>query len=102
MNNLHHIRRLYSLDTLDTRFTASKFSTLKDSVPGRQTTRSPGVASVGDSTTGEGTRKSEIASSLWATTEFYFYYVVFLVAIPLMFKVANKVSNRKFNPNTLE
>lgn len=102
MNNLHHIRRLYSLDTLDTRFTASKFSSSKDSGPGRQTARSPGVAPVGDIATGGGTRKSEIAASLWATTEFYIYYVVFLVAIPLMFKVANQVSNRKFNANTLE
>lgn len=98
---LQHIRRLYSLDTLDARFTASKSSSLKNLGAGRHTTRSSGVAPAGDIAAGEATRSSGISASLWATTEFYVYYVVFIVAIPLMFKVANEVSNRKFNTYAL-
>ena len=92
MSLLQYMRRLYSLDTLDTRFTASK-SSLKDPGAGRHTTRSPGVA--GDVAAREATRSSETSSSLWETTEFYIYYIIFIVVVPLMFKVAIEVSNRK-------
>lgn len=79
MNISQYIRRLYSLETLDTRFTSSRS---KDSGAAQHPTISV-----------NGTRNSV---SLWATTEFYVYYVIFLVAIPLMFKAANEVSNREF------
>jgi protein-cysteine N-palmitoyltransferase HHAT len=99
MNILLHIRSLYSLDTLDTRFTASNG---KDPVAEGRSARSPDGAPARDLTAGEGTRASEISSSLWGTTEFYLYYAVFIVAIPLMFKVANDVSNREFKADALD
>lgn len=102
MNILQHIRSLYSLDTLDTRFTASKSSNVKDPAAGGYTARSPAVAPARDLTAGEGTRASGVLSSLWGTTEFYLYYAVFMVAIPLMFKVANDVSNREFKVDALD
>lgn len=88
-----YIRGLYSLDTLDTRFTASKSSSLKELGAGQQTTRSAGAGAAA----GGKTRSSGISASLWATKEFYIYYVMFIVIVPLMFKVAIEVSNRKFN-----
>ena len=97
MDLLQQIRKLYSLETLDTRFTASKSSSSKDLGPGRQVARSPDGALAGNITTRNEARTSGASVSLWATTEFYVYYVVFLLAIPLMFKVANEVSNRKSN-----
>ena len=90
MNMSQYIRGLYSLDTLDTRFTASKSSPLKELGAGQQTTRAAGAA-------GETTRSSRISASLWPTKEFYIYYAMFIVIVPLMFKVAIEVSNREFN-----
>lgn len=98
---LHYIRRLYSLDTLDTRFTASKPSSLRDPGAGLHTTRSSSVAPEGDAAAREATRSSGISASLWNTTEFYLYYIIFIVVVPLMFKVAIEVSNRKFNIDSL-
>lgn len=95
---LQYLRRLYSLDTLDTRFTASRSSSLKDPGAGRRTAR---VVAAGDIAAGEATKISGISASLWETTEFYVYYIIFIVVIPLMFKVAIEVSNRKFNTGAL-
>lgn len=77
MTVLHYIGRLYSLDTLDTRFTTSS--------------KTPGHGSVNK--TEKGT--SEASKPRWTTLEFYIYYFVILVAIPLMFQAAYEVSNCK-------
>lgn len=90
-----YTRELYSLDTLDTRFTASKSLPSKELGTGQQTTRS--AVAAGDTAAGETTRSSAISASLWAKKEFVIYYVMFIVVVPLMFKVAIQVSNRKFN-----
>lgn len=74
-------RQLYSLDTLDTRFTASANTPLKaaaDSRPSKDA-RANSVA-------------NNAAPSKWGTLEFYVYYVVFLFAIPWMFKSVIEVS----------
>jgi hypothetical protein len=65
MKLFHCLRRLYSLDTLDTRFTNSKSSSAV---------------------------QAEAPPSKWRTLEFYVYYVVFIVAVPQMFKVSYDVS----------
>lgn len=98
---LQYLRRLYSLDTLDTRFTASKSSSVKDPGAGRHAARSPGVAPAGDIAAEAATKASGVSASLWKTTEFYVYYIIFIVVVPLMFKVAIEVSNRKLNANPL-
>ncbi|PLN81776.1 putative glycerol:H+ symporter [Aspergillus taichungensis] len=74
-------RQLYSLDTLDTRFTASANTPLKaaaDSRPAKHA-RANSVA-------------NNAAPSKWGTLEFYVYYVVFLFAVPWMFKSVIEVS----------
>ena len=101
MNTLQYIRRLYSLDTLDTRFTASKSSSSKEPGAGRHTTRSTGGAPAADFAASETTRNSGTSASLWKTKEFYIYYIAFIVVVPLMFKVAIEVSNRKCNAGVL-
>ena len=102
MNTLQYIRRLYSLDTLDTRFTASKSSSSKEPGAGRHNIRSTGGAPVADFAAGETTKNSGISAPLWKTQEFYVYYIMFIVVVPLMFKVAIEVSNRKFNTRALD
>ncbi len=77
-------RRLYSLDTLDTRFTVPANTPIK--VAAEDTRSGPA----------KDARSNAVASgaspSKWGTLEFYVYYVVFLVAVPLMFKTVVDVS----------
>ncbi|KAI9926728.1 hypothetical protein AWENTII_011356 [Aspergillus wentii] len=79
------LRRLYSLDTLDTRFTSSANTPLKTAADTRP-------ASAKDA------RANAIASgaspSKWRTPEFFIYYVVFIVLVPLMFKTVIDVSQK--------
>ncbi|ODM15091.1 hypothetical protein SI65_09587 [Aspergillus cristatus] len=85
---LSWFRRIYSLDTLDTRFTTSATTPLKATADTR-------------SATSKDARANAIASSAapakWRTPEFYVYYVVFFVCVPLMFKTVVDVS-RKTHP----
>ncbi|KAL4921535.1 MBOAT, membrane-bound O-acyltransferase family-domain-containing protein [Aspergillus aurantiobrunneus] len=81
---LSWFRRLYSLDTLDTRFTVPANTPIKVAA---EDTRSGSAKDA---------RSSVVASSAspskWGTLEFYVYYLVFLVAVPLMFKTVVGVS----------
>ncbi|KAL4788357.1 MBOAT, membrane-bound O-acyltransferase family-domain-containing protein [Aspergillus varians] len=81
---LSWLRRLYSLDTLDTRFTVPANTSVKVAA---EDTRSGSAKDV---------RANAVASSAspskWSTIEFYVYYVIFLVAVPLMFKTVVDVS----------
>lgn len=79
MTVFNYVGRLYSLDTLDTRFTKSAQSS-----PLNNNARSISADAGVDPPT----------KSLWRTPEFYFYYVCFVVAVPLMFKAAHDVSKR--------
>ncbi|KAL2815778.1 MBOAT, membrane-bound O-acyltransferase family-domain-containing protein [Aspergillus cavernicola] len=78
------LRRLYSLDTLDTRFTVPANTPLKVAA---EDTRSGSAKDA---------RSNAVANSAspskWGTAEFYAYYIVFIVAIPLMFKTVIDVS----------
>lgn len=80
------LRRLYSLDTLDTRLTTSSTTPIKTAIS--DSTRDP--------TAGKDARAQEIASraqpSKWNTPEFYFYYFVFITVVPMMFKTVIDVS----------
>ncbi|RAL16247.1 putative glycerol:H+ symporter (Gup1) [Aspergillus homomorphus CBS 101889] len=76
-------RRLYSLDTLDTRFTASAITPAKlaaaDARPSAKDARSAAIA-------------RNASPSKWNTFEFYIYYVIFLTVVPLMFTTVIGVS----------
>ncbi|PWY68081.1 glycerol:H+ symporter [Aspergillus sclerotioniger CBS 115572] len=78
------LRGLYSLDTLDTRLTVSS------TTPPKVTAGDTRPASARDA------RAQAIARNAsppkWQTFEFYIYYVVFLIAVPLMFITAIGVS----------
>lgn len=79
MTILNYVGRLYSLDTLDTRFTKSA--------------KSPPLNKARFMSADAGVEAP--TKSLWRTPEFCFYYLCFLVAVPLMFKAAYDVSKRK-------
>ncbi|PYH37389.1 putative glycerol:H+ symporter (Gup1) [Aspergillus neoniger CBS 115656] len=83
---LSWLRRLYSLDTLDTRLTTSS-TTPPKAAAGH--TRAPSARDA---------RAIAIARNApppkWRTFEFYIYYVIFLIAVPLMFITAIGVSQK--------
>ncbi|OJI98623.1 hypothetical protein ASPVEDRAFT_80262 [Aspergillus versicolor CBS 583.65] len=77
-------RRLYSLDTLDTRFTVPANTPIKAAA---EDTRSGPAKDARSNAVASGASPSK-----WGTLEFYVYYVVFLIAVPLMFKTVVGVS----------
>ncbi|PGH06452.1 hypothetical protein AJ79_06542 [Helicocarpus griseus UAMH5409] len=116
MSPFYWLRRLYSLDTLDTRFTVSSNTPLKavnaaaelritstnNGLLGRTGSGSFGSGSGNGNGSGLRTNaqlggapaRPSLTTSppRWKTVEFYVYYVVFLVAVPLMFKAVIDVS----------
>ncbi|KAF2459504.1 glycerol:H+ symporter [Lineolata rhizophorae] len=95
-----YLRRLYSLDTLDTRFTISANTPPRDTAielrqdPARPSPRESGQ----DATSAQNGLSQGAQPSKWNTWEFYFYYVVFIVAVPNMFKAVYDVSQES-SPN---
>lgn len=89
MGLISWIRRVYSLDTLDTRFAVSATTPLKAAGNG-----SPAATNSAQSAKGEasGPGKNGASPSKWNTPEFYVYYVIFLVAVPMMFRTVYDVS----------
>ncbi|KUI57103.1 Glycerol uptake protein 1 [Cytospora mali] len=84
MSPLSFLRSIYSLDTLDTRFTTSSTTSYKTVIDSR------GEHGVKDA------QKEKIASRAsppkWKTPEFFFYYLVFAICIPLMLWIPYSVS----------
>ena len=80
---LSWFRRIYSLNTLDTRFTTSATTPLKAAADTRPASSKDARANA---------IASGAASPNWHTPEFFVYYVVFIVAVPLMFKTVVDVS----------
>lgn len=91
MTWLEQLRQLYSLDTLDTRFTISSTTPPRDALELHdRSTRRPN-----NETREEGAKaqiKARAQPSLWGTPEYIVYIVVILVCIPLMFKSVYDVS----------
>ena len=83
---LSWFRRIYSLNTLDTRFTTSATTPLKTAADTRPASSKDARANA---------IASGAASPNWHTPEFFVYYVVFIVAVPLMFKTVVDVSRGK-------
>lgn len=84
MNLLYWLRRLYSLDTLDTRFTVSANTSLK-AVPDTR-------ASTGDKSTRTSSLPNGASPPKWKTPEFWVYYLFFITLVPLMFKTVIDIS----------
>lgn len=101
MSWLQALKKLYSLDTLDTRFTIS--STTPPRGAGtelRIDPAKPDPASRSANGKANGASRSsdpskEVQPSLWGTPEFYFYYFIFLTIVPYMFYTGYYVSRSK-------
>jgi hypothetical protein len=78
-------RRLYSLETLDTRFVTSSNTPPSANKDGAAS-KAPEKAKA----------QSEGGPSRWFTPEFIFYYVIFVIVFPLMIKAPIDASQRKW------
>jgi protein-cysteine N-palmitoyltransferase HHAT len=90
MEAIHFFRKLYSLDTLDTRLTTSTHTplTAASNESEEKSTSERGVE------TNAANLPPGVLPSKWRTPEFYFYYAVFLFVIPQMFRSVMNVSQR--------
>ncbi|KAI4159999.1 MAG: hypothetical protein LQ342_006127 [Letrouitia transgressa] len=97
MTFFNYVQQLYSLDTLDTRLTASA-KTLPPASKRYQLDDAQSLQSTETYKTANGKeahaekRLGEPSPSRWGSFEFGFYYLVFLLAVPLMFKSVYDVS----------
>ena len=92
MSLTSYLNGLYSLDTLDKRFTAS----VKSQGVGRELGDARARRySRGDARSRTAEASSGASPSRWRTSEFYVYYGVFLICVPLMFKAGYDASLRK-------
>lgn len=86
MSLLSFLRSVYTLDTLDTRFTTSSSTSYKTVIDSR------GEENVRDA------QKEKIASraspSKWNTPEFYLYLAVVFICVPLIIGIPYTVSRR--------
>jgi hypothetical protein len=95
MSLLQYAQRLYSLDTLDPRFTAFARSPPGASTKQTNTPRaSPKEVAAVDNGRPKASTTTEAPRPLWNTPEFYLYYLIFLICVPLMFKAVYDVSKR--------
>lgn len=95
MSLLQHVQKLYSLDTLDPRFTASAKASATTQIDPVKPSPKEGGAGVGPRNGGQkAVTSNETSPPLWNTAEFYIYYLVFLICVPLMFKAVYDISKR--------
>lgn len=92
MSLLYFLKRLYSLDTLDTRFTHSSKVPVRTASAERGIDISKPAVNSEDDVTKQSSVPKNTQPSRWNTLEYYVYYVVFLVMVPLMFYVPYSVS----------
>lgn len=82
-----YLRKVYDLDTLDTRFTSSTsvpYQTVIDARDDPAVEREVAARA-----------RSSAPPPKWRTPEFFLYYIVFIVVVPYMFWVAYDVSRRE-------
>lgn len=98
---LQYARKLYSLDTLDTRFITSlrsPFSTTSPQIdPVKPSSKEERQDNVGGGVLDTNGPNNGPPPSRWRTTEYYVYYVIIMVSLIKMFKVAFDVSKRTFS-----
>ena len=101
MGIFSYVKSIYALDTIGTRFTNSSSTPYQAVVDGRAETaaadakRDDSIPGTGGKTDHSGRPVAQ--SSKWNTLEFYVYYLVFLIFVPLMFKVVYDVSKRELS-----
>lgn len=88
MGLLGFLASLYRLDTLDTRFVTSSSVPYQTVVDARRDGDDGKARATGSTITG--------SPSKWRTPEFYFYYVIFVLAVPYMFWIPYTVSRGKW------
>lgn len=95
MSLLRYAERLYSLDTLDARFTTSSKTPPSPADPARPSLNDAGYkrGRAGGEEIDEGA-----SSPRWRSPEFMYHGLVFVVIVPLMFKTVYDVSKCK-QPN---
>lgn len=86
MSLLQHIGSLYSLETLDTRFTTSSRTPPSQIDPANSTGKSERPRSE--------KHQNEATAPKWKTPEFGVYGLVFLIAVPWMFYTVYDISQR--------
>lgn len=89
MGLLSSVKGIYSLDTLDTRFTTPSTVSYSTAVEAR--TDRDGKREVYN------TPNKKAQPSKWRTPEFFLYYLVVVVVVPYMFWVAYDVSRCKYS-----
>jgi protein-cysteine N-palmitoyltransferase HHAT len=100
MSVFSFVRRIYALDTLDTRFISSTSTPHKSVVDTRSDSavssskKANPVRGAPVRTDSNGRPKAQ--PSKWNTLEFYFYYFIFIITVPYMFWVAYDVSRREY------
>lgn len=92
MGALSFLSRIYTLDTLDTRFTVSSTTPYGAAVDARN----DAAAASKERAARWNSRPSSV--SRWNTPEFYLYYVIFVSAMPAMLWCAYEAS-KSINPN---
>jgi protein-cysteine N-palmitoyltransferase HHAT len=84
MSALSFLGKIYDLDTLDTRFTVSSNTPYKAHLEARNDAAASKERAA--------KWNSRTPKSRWNTTEFYLYYLVFVLSVPYMFWVAYDAS----------
>jgi hypothetical protein len=89
--SLYDLRRLFALETLDTRFFVPATAPPRDALEeAALSTTKPSPAQNGPSKGKDSRDSSE--PPRWKTPEFFLYYLVFIICVPLMFKAVLDVS----------
>ncbi|UKZ65499.1 uncharacterized protein TrAtP1_006698 [Trichoderma atroviride] len=84
MGVLSYLRKVYDLDTLDTRFTSSSSAPYQTVIDARGDSIAAREAEI--------KARSSAPPPKWRTPEFFLYYLVFIVVVPYMFWIAYDVS----------
>ncbi|CAD6505303.1 BgTH12-00795 [Blumeria graminis f. sp. triticale] len=105
MSLFSYVQSIFTLDTIDTRFTSSSSVPYSTVIEARKhgepsvTPRNNQSFTVNKNPDEQNRSKCPLAEpSKWKTPEFYFYYLVFIVVVPCMFWVPYSVS-RPSDPN---
>lgn len=98
MAGFQYVQRLFSLGTLDTRFTTSSKVQPSEQFLKNSASRTPDSGIYNLRTRRDASNNADISlpASKWTTPEFMVYAVIFVIAIPLMIKSVYQVSNRKW------
>lgn len=89
---LQYLRQLYSLDTLDTRFVVPATIPPKEALELAELDPAQPLPVRNGQVKGRDSAEA-VQPSRWDTPEFYFYYLVILICVPLMCKAVVDVSN---------